>query len=199
MNKIKKITLICVLTVAFCWSLAVGSTYALFADESTTNISVSSGTVNVNATLTRPSLFYDDNNGDTRRSWPNGGNVTLADNLGIVKMSPGCSVSFEVIVENSGTLATKWQVEISSDIDIFKYTTFSTQDGNIEFYRVSDKVISTDWQRDNTPEDGKTVETVISITIEFPYSEENTILNGAIYVSVNALQGNAPTPDLERR
>ena len=190
MKKTKQIILISVLTTLFCCSFVAGSTYALFTDETTTNISVSSGTVDVKASITRPALFYDDSNGNTSRSWPKG-NVTLADDLGIVNMSPGCSLSFEVIVENSGTLATKWQVCINSDIDIFNYVNFSTIDGVVEFEKTSDKVITTAWQRQEPPQIGKTAETVICVTIEFPYSAEETFLNGTIYVTVNAVQANA--------
>ena len=190
MKKTKQIILISVLTAVFCCSFVAGSTYALFTDEANTNIAVSSGTVDVKASITRPGLYYDDGNGNTSRSWPKG-NVTLADNLGIVNMTPGCSVSFEVIVENSGTLATKWQVCINSDVDIFNYVTFLTNDGEIEFEKTSNKVIATEWQRNEPPQVGKTAETVISVTIEFPYSAEETFLNATIYVSVNAVQANA--------
>ena len=189
MKKIKQIILISVLTMVFCCSITVGSTYALFTDQTSTNIAVSSGTVDVKASITRPSLYFDDGNGNASRSWPNG-NVTLADNLGIVNMSPGCSLSFEVIVENSGTLATKWQVCINSDIDIFNYVTFSTNDGDVVFDKTSDKVIATAWQRVEPPKPSKTSETVISITVVFPYSTEELFLNGTIYVSVNAVQAN---------
>ena len=175
----------------FCCSFAVGSTYALFTDEATTNIAVSSGTVDVRASITRPGLYFDDNNGNTSRSWPNG-NVTLADNLGIVNMTPGCSVSFEIIVENSGTLATKWQVCINSDVDIFNYVTFSTNDGDVEIEKLSDQVIATVWQRNEPLQNGKTVETVISVNLQFPYSVQESFINATVYVSVNAVQANAP-------
>lgn len=193
MNKISKLILISVLTLVFCCSIAVGSTYALLEDSAITQMQVSSGTVNVKASITRPGLYYDDGNGNTSRSWPKGGNVTLADNLGIVNMSPGCSLSFEVIVENSGTLATKWQVCIKSDIDVFDYVTFSVNDGDIEFEKTSNKIISTTWQRQEPPQVGKIAETLICVTIEYPYSTEETYLNGTIYVTVDAVHGNADT------
>lgn len=191
MKKIRQIILIFALTAVFCCSFAVGSTYALFTDQTGANIAVSSGTVDVKASITRPALFYDDMSGNTSRSWPKG-NVTLADNLGIVNMTPGCSVSFEVIVENSGTLATKWQVCINSDIDLFNFVTFSSNGGEIEFEKISDNVIATAWQREQPPQNGKTSETVMSVTIEFPYSALDTYLNATVNVSVNAVQANAP-------
>ena len=67
MKKTKQIVLISVLTAAFCCSFIVGSTYALFTDETTTNLSVSSGTVDVRANITRPALYYDDKDGNTSR------------------------------------------------------------------------------------------------------------------------------------
>ena len=193
MNRTKKLILISVLTVAFCLSLAVGSTHALLVDEASTNITVKSGKVDVNASITSNSLHYDNGSDDIEYAWPDGGAGLYSGNLEITNMSSGCSLTFTVLVRNRGTLATKWQLIISSDIDIFKYVTFSTKDTDIEFTQTSDNAITSAWQRSGTPQEGKTVEKLISVTIELPYSTETLPLSGAIYVSVNAVQANAPT------
>ena len=56
MKTSKKILLSSILTILLCASIIVGSTYALFTSESTTNVAITSGKVEVGAHVVEDSL-----------------------------------------------------------------------------------------------------------------------------------------------
>ena len=192
MNRISKIALISLLTVVFCCSLAVGSTYGLFADKTNANIVVSSGTLNV--TLSVPSFsFYYDNGSSVDDRWPEGGVGLFDDELVISKMQPGCIVSIDVHIKNSGTLAAKWQLQINCDNELLKYVTLSTN-AELEFFNVSNSM-KTAWQHIDASQDGQPIERTVTVFIELPNCTEQLSISEKVYISVNAVQGNAITTD----
>ena len=192
MNKLTKLIVISVLTVAFCCSLAVGSTYGLFADTSYTDIAVSSGTVNVTVSVPSFSFYYDNGSGIDDR-WPEGGVGLFDDELVISKMKPGCTVSVDIHIKNSGTLAAKWQLQFTCDNGLLRYVTLSTNE-ELDFFDTSDGM-KTAWQYIDTPQDGQPVERTITVFFTLPNGSEQVSISEKVYVSVNAVQGNAITTD----
>lgn len=69
----KKILLSSIVTIALCLCMIAGSTYALFTDTATNNIAVTSGTVDISASLSGLQLYSITDGTDTN----NTGSVTL--------------------------------------------------------------------------------------------------------------------------
>ena len=167
----------------------MGASYALFCDDTNTNIDVTSGKVEVAVSVSDLSLYYDTGS-DEEEELPEDFSGKLS--KGVVEFEgvvPGCRASFKVKVSNNGTLATKWQLILSSESELLQRVTVSASE--IQFAKSQDNAVKTAWQRNNPAAEAKTV--TFTVSIELPYSTEDLSLNGAIYVSVNAVQGNAPT------
>jgi len=121
----KKVLLSSILVIALCMSVIAGSTYALFTDEAKTNIAITSGDVEVKATLaitgvwsaaasdTFEDSYLVDEHGTVynhvdpaKGQWifTNGGEAILADdaNIAIYRITPGDKVDAKIIVENTG-------------------------------------------------------------------------------------------------
>ena len=190
MNKTYKIILIFLLTAAFCGSLVAGTAYALLADGTTNNIAVSSGTVNVTVSVPSFSFYYNNGDGIDDR-WPQGGVGLFDDELVISKMKPGCIVSIDVHVKNVGTLAAKWQLQLTSSSNLFENVTLSTNE-ELEFVGTATAML-TAWQHIDATSDGKPVERTVTVYFSLPMLTNDVSVSGNVSVFVNAVQGNAPT------
>ncbi len=119
--------------IAIAGSLIAGSTYALFTSESKANIAITSGKVNVSATIEnwltytgkeltgvvkddaekiKPSTEYDLKNGE----FMNGGTAELVDNtLTLDLVTPGDKVTFDIRIHNDSDVAAMYRTAITID------------------------------------------------------------------------------------
>ena len=100
-----------VLGIALCASLIAGATFAIFTGEASVNIAVTSGKVNVTATVDNLKLYSLDNidtntftGTETERTeegtFQNNGTATLSGNkLSLDRLTPGDRVTFVVSTE----------------------------------------------------------------------------------------------------
>ena len=190
------------LTIVMCLCLTVGATFALFTSSSEVDISVTSGTVDVKATvdtLKYKSLndadYLDFNNGTSTTfevggtASVDGGKVTLS------RIVPGDAVSFNVQVTNYSDVIVKYRTVIknaqNSDEDL--YSALSIKVNGYKF----NGLVSTPW----TKLDAVTAPTsivTIPVSIELPANVDGAQYMGktvAINVLVEAIQGNAETKD----
>ena len=187
-----------ILTIAMCVSMIVGSTFALFTSESKVNIAVSSGKVEVKAsvenfeykTLTKDWTSVVDN---TTEFDGLGGSATLVgDVLTLDKIVPGDAVKFDVKVTNESDVTVKYRTAVrnlSEDATLFNALEVSVNDEDFTFSKISSWAVL-----DPAVSDVGT----ISLVIEFPETAEGQELMGKsanILVSVEAIQGNAETSD----
>ena len=122
----KKVLLSSILVIALCFSVIAGSTYALFTDSASTSIAITSGDVEVNATLditgvwsAKASDTFEDSYlvdeygtiynhvNPNKGEWvfTNGGAATLnteKTEIVISKITPGDKVDAQIIVKNTG-------------------------------------------------------------------------------------------------
>ncbi len=155
MNKTAKRSIIvsAVLAIIMCISLAAGATFALFTSDSKVNITVSSGKVNVVATVDnlitysgqdltgvvkddaekiKPVTKYEYENGN----FINGGSAEFSakdDNtLSIQKMTPGDKVTFDIKVQNNSNVAIQYRTIIMCEEDngLFSGLTITLTDGD---------------------------------------------------------------------
>lgn len=183
-----------VLGIALCASLIAGATFAIFTSEASVNIAVTSGKVNVTATVDNLKLYSLDNidtntftGTETERtkegSFLNNGTATLSGNkLSLDRLTPGDKVTFVVSIQNESNVTIKYR------------TLFAVKDsGLFEALNVSigGKAVgsASDWTVKNAGEEISPVE----CSIELPASAADKYQDKSceITVAVEAIQGNA--------
>lgn len=191
-----KVLVSALLAIVLCVSLIAGTTFALFTSESSVNITVSSGKVDVKAAignLATSSLGVAQENG----AWANGGKATVTGNtVSLENIMPGDSVSFDINVDNSDTtVSAKYRV------------TYVVVDGYVLAggldVVVGDLIdVTTKYKRFSTPWMDDIVAT-IPVTITLPNHTDSTIdnmymgLNTNITFAVEAVQANGASTDAE--
>ena len=176
-----KIIISSILTIAMCFNLIAGSTFALFTSESKANVAVTSGEVNVTATvsdLKTSSLGVE----QTAGAFANGGSATLDNGtLTLDKLTPGDKASFTITAENKSNVSVKYRITWSVAGDLAPFLT-ATVDGNA---LVNNSTAWALWEGANT----KTFAVVVELL--------DTVGNDAqgkradISFKVEAVQGNA--------
>lgn len=185
-------------TIALCASMIVGSTFALFTSESKVNIAVTSGKVEVNAsvenfeykTLTQDWTVVNDSKTEFDGL---GGSAALDDDvLTLDKIVPGDAVKFDVKVTNESNVTVKYRTAVrnlSEDATLFNALEVSVNDEDFTFSKISSWAVL-----DPSVSDVET----ISLVIEFPETAEGQELMGksaCILINVEAIQGDAETTD----
>ncbi len=204
--KNKKVILSSILSLVLCLSLIAGGTFALFTSESKTNIAISSGKVEVVATVDALELYspaeitrYDDDsvaitdsaNAATATAFANGGTATLNENaIDIVNMTPGDKVNFNINLENKSNVAVKYQMVVAyeSDAGLGSLLTYSidgtTYSGN------SVNGVQSDWTALYA---GQVIGAPIAVEIELPIEVTDQNLSTKLFINVVAVQGNTKT------
>ncbi len=206
----RSIIISAILAIIMCASLAAGATFALFTSESTVNIAVTSGKVNVVATIVESSLktysgenlignaetdkvklTTDFTNGENGK-FINGGTATLVgDTLTLKNMTPGDKVTFNITVTNKSNVAVNYRTVWMSDEDdglmagLTVTADGASYDGSTSY---------THWATlaAETNEDGSVVKT-IPVTVELLSDKGNEYQNKSckLIFTVEAVQGNA--------
>lgn len=120
MNTTKRsIVVSAILVIALCVSLVAGATFALFTSESSVNITVSSGKIDVVASIDAGSIAV----GTTLAS-PSGAEAVLDENgdIALNGIVEGDYVTFNIKVTNNSTVAVKYRTIISCTADSGLFT-----------------------------------------------------------------------------
>ncbi len=204
MNKKQKssIILASLASIAVAGSLIAGSTYALFTSESKTNIAVTSGTVDVTATILDLKTYSGVNlTGDATTDtisetaeagkFTNGGTATLSDNtLTLDKVTPGDKVTFTIKLENKSNVAIKYRTVITCEEDDGLLSGLEFTIGGTSFDGLKNKSVWKELSANETIEDNS-----LDCVVNLPSSAGNTYKEKTCKVSytVEAVQGNAAT------
>ncbi len=187
--------------IALAGSTLMGATYALFTSESKTNIAVTSGKVNVTATIENLVLYspttiatdgdyevIDGSNAanNDNMSFVNGGTALLVDNsLSLNKMTPGDKTTFDIKIHNASNVAIMYRTVLTvTDNGLF--------DG-LEI-KIDDVTLSGSSRRTTYQTLGiGSEDIVLPISIELPTDVGNVYQdsNCDIAFTVEAVQGNA--------
>ena len=173
-----KIIISSILTIAMCFSLIAGSTFALFTSESKVDVVVSSATVDVDVDAS--ALTYASTLGTTL------GSADLTDNVITLKnLVPGDYVTFTLTVTNKSTVSVKYRALVNAVEDK------GLLSGLVITY---DEAFASGWDTldATTSENGTTVKTV-TVRIELPETAGNTYQGTSCKLAyvVEAIQGNA--------
>ncbi len=106
----KKALVASILTIALCLSLIAGSTFALFTSESTVNVAVTSGKVNVVATIAEQGELQSTLGEPLHESTVTYGDGTVT----LDKIVPGDFVEFSIAVENHSDVAIKYRTVLKA-------------------------------------------------------------------------------------
>jgi len=196
----RSIIISAILAIIMCASLIAGATLAIFTSESKVNIAVTSGKVDVVATisdgLTLEHKYYNSTTDsyDTKDGfW--GGSATLdekAQTLTINHMVPMDKISFSINVENKSNVDVKYRTVIMCEEDdgLFEGLTVTIDEQSYE----GRTTVGT-WE---TLAVGADLDTV-PVTIEMTEEKGNKYQDKTCTISykVEAVQGNAKTTDAE--
>ena len=216
MNNKKKVLIPALLTITMCLSLLAGSTLALFIFESSTSTSVTSGKVNVAASLENLLLYSvepdnkigtsDENYAGTVMTglgaskykyvaqpehFANGGTAEIAGNaLTLSRVTPGDKVTLNVGLNNTSNVDIKYRVIVNVTSGVKLYNALKVKVGGVTLNGVS-KTGTWTYLAANTAIADVPVEVLLPVTAPNEYQELSTALN----IKVEAVQGNAYTQD----
>lgn len=193
------------LSLALALCLGAGTAYALFTSQSTPEVRVSGGRVEVTATIEAPILYsptsiapdgtiVDATNAATSDRFCNGGHASTDGKLLIVDdLTPGDRATFTVKMENHSTVAIKYQTTVEA-VNTASSTLYDaliiTVDG-----RRADAVTLSDWV--SVPPGEALPRDEMTVSIELPPDAPDRYVGEsvALSISVNAVQGNAVVRD----
>ncbi len=207
----KKTIFTSALALVVCLSMLVGATFALFTSESNTDITVSSGTVDVDANITLESVYSpakldnvgqiidDENVAIDGSTFYNRGTVSVADgNVTLNNMTPGDKAIFKVTMTNQSSVSFMQRMLMNctdEDSAFFNELLFGISDavdGTYTYY----SNLTTAWESSATVY-GDATEVVRYLSIEMPGHVKNKWQGQTCNVAINvmAVQGNAETVD----
>lgn len=181
MKQRSKVIATSIATIAMCASLAVGGTFALFTSESEVNIAVTSGTVDVKASVNKESLkTYSMGAIQDAGKFQNGGTAAFnaQSQLELSLMTPGDKAEFTVDIANNSNVAIQYKVS------------FDVKGGLVGALDCDATNAENTWI---FAEAGKAIDSV-AVSVELPESVDDTYQNvtdTTISVKVEAVQGNA--------
>ncbi len=175
----KKTLLTSLLTIAMCLALIAGSTYALFTSEDKVDISVSSGKVNVTATVTNLVTYSMGEVTEVEGKFANGGTALFTTSdvklLKLDRVTPGDKVTFTIELTNAST------------VDIQYRLTWNITGALSEALEIN--ATDLDWTKWTTAEaTTKTIDVTVELPAEF---ETQGLADAAISFKVEAVQANA--------
>jgi len=186
MKSAKKSTLIsAVLAIVMCVSLLAGSTFALFTSESKVNLAVTSGNVEVVASIENIEKSYVDENGETVSGKLFGGDATFADGtLSLDNIVPKDTVKFNVKIANNSSVAIKYRTVVTVVEDNGLASSLSIDLAGYQMIGMKAASAYAKLDAGEQPE-------VLPVTITLPESETTQGKSCKLSVSVEAVQGNA--------
>lgn len=190
MKSARKSTLIsAVLAIAMCVSLLAGSTFALFTSESKVNLAVTSGNVEVVASIENIEKSYVDENGETVSGKLFGGDATFADGtLSLDNIVPKDTVKFNVKIANNSSVAIKYRTVVTVVEDNGLASSLSI---DLAGYQMIGTKAASAYAKLDAGEQPE----VLPVTITLPESETTQGKSCKLSVSVEAVQGNAAVAD----
>ncbi len=187
-------------------SLMAGATYALFTSESSVNIAVQSGKVDVKATIEALKTYsgnelvgnVDEDESKivpttTENVFENGGTATIdGGKLTLDRMTPGDRVTFEIKVKNNSNVSAKYRTKIMCDDGDGLFEGLKMTLNEQSYYGRTTISDYAELSAGSDPEK-------ISVMIELPSDTGNEYQGKScsISISVEAVQGNAATTDPE--
>ena len=184
-NKSSIVTTVVVFLV--CLVLVTGSTFSLFTSKTGTNIAVTTGNVEMVATIDASSLALYSKGAAQTDKFANGGTAAFNDaktELTLTNITPGDSVEFNIVLENKSTVDLQYRVNWIVTGDLAEALTATVGGADI----TSGTSEWTLWKADAAE-----MSQTLSISIELPLEADDNweSLEANIAFNVEAVQANA--------
>ena len=191
----KKIILSAIMSICLCVSLIAGATFAIFTSESKVNIAVTSGKVDVVATIDETSAqtkqLYDEVYTAGKDHMYQGEVEFTEDGLSLKKLLPGDGIKFNIVVKNNSNVTVKYRpiIGCANSTGLFEGLAFNVNGAEYDG--------STTISAYEVIEIGSNVVTV-PIAIELPEAAGNEYQDTScsVYFKVEAIQANASTGEV---
>ena len=200
------------LSIAACGGIIAGSTYALFTSEAKVNVAVTSGKVDVTASIdaleaySPKSIGLDGtitdkanaaNNENDKKAFANGGSALLNGNeVTLSKVTPGDKVTFNINVKNNSTVKAWYRIAIGCEKDdgLFAGLDVSFDAGDIVFAQNAPGITSVSKYVSIDP---SSADKTIKVSVELPATAGNAYQGKecTITCKVEAVQGNTVVKD----
>lgn len=196
-----KVILTSVVTIALCLCILTGSTFALFTNSDAVSISVTAGTVKVEAKINSSMRTYTQFDDSTKLTeafeditatngvydFQNGGTAQLTDNnrkLTLTNIAPGDAVDLVIDVTNTSNIAVKYLVrcQVTTDATTQELVIFVN---GAEATAAASNDYRSNWETMGTTEN-------INVTVRLPETVGNTYQGktAEITFTVYAIQAN---------
>lgn len=190
-NAKRSVIITAILAIIMCASLVAGATFALFSSSSSVNIAVTSGNVEVTATVADIQKSYVDENGETVNGKLFSGDATFDEGAHTVTLSnvlPKDTVKFKVEVVNRSNVAIKYRMVMSlvEDNGLFSSLDITLNDKKFYGYTSGTKYALLEAEQQ-----------IAAIPVVISLPEGATCNNTACKLTykVEAVQGNASVED----
>lgn len=185
----KKALLSSVLTIALCISLIAGATFALFTSESKVNVAVTSGNVDVVATVENLALDTTLARGNLNETSVN--QDTESNTITLNRIVPGDYVTFDIRIHNNSDIAVQYRTVITKVEDNGLWNGLVVTFDGVKYDGVN--AVKTDWA---AMEVGSS-DIIVSVKIALPENVGNEYMQKSckLAYTVEAVQGNADMPD----
>lgn len=195
----KKVLVTSILSIIMCMSLIIGATFALFTSESKVNIAVTSGKVDVKASVAELTTYSNDTITDVPGTFENGGTATVnGTSVVLDRLTPMDKVVLEIEITNSSNVAFKQRVSFGcaeTEQSLYDQLLIGLSNDGSDYTYYSN--YKTAWTNGTVMEQGASETTSLYLSIELPawVGNEWQDKSCAITLAVEAVQGNAETTD----
>ena len=182
-----------IMILVLCFALISGATFALFTSESTVNIAVTSGKVEVVTELSELKT-YSMNVAQESGSFENGGTAVLDSKNGTVvleKVTPGDKATFNLKVVNNSNVNIKYCIKYVVDGVLAEALVITETENDVEKDIVSQ--LSPEWTK--ITEAGTLHSKLISIELPVEAGNEYQEKGASVAITVYAVQANDPAWD----
>ena len=188
----RKSLVLSLLTVVCCLSLLVGATLALFASKQEVDISVTSGNVEVKATISDYST-YSKGVEMTKGTFENGGTAKVEGNSVVLdRISPMDKIVLEIAVSNKSNIAYQYRMKLGTETEntLYDLLLVGLSEDGTEYTYYSSYV--TAWQKGT-----EQTETTLYLSVELPEYVKSAWQGQecAFALTFEAVQGNATVTD----
>ncbi len=174
-----------ILTIAMCFSIISGSTYALFTSESRVNVAVKAANIDIVATVENVALdsTLGENLAQTSADFDEENNV-----ISLEKIVPGDVVSFDIRVSNNSDVSVSYRTVISKVADDGLWEALSVTIDGIEYDGYSKR---SNW----TLVAPGSEDIIVPVTVTLPEDADNSYKGTSCELAykVEAVQGNVDT------
>ena len=192
MKQTTKVLLSAVLTIALCVSVISGATFALFTSEASTNIAVTAGKVNVEASVDNLKLYsMETYMGDNVKVFANGGTADYVDGtLTLDKVTPGDKAEFSIVVTNSSNVDIQYRVVMKAEGELASAIVAKATINGTE-YDINSTSDATEWV--DVVAQGAIDPIAMSVELPATVGNEYQEKSANVTITLEAVQGNALT------